>query len=113
MAFAGIFQPFARLRWIRFGFLMRAVNSRAAFPFRKQTLAPLPFANRTITSVACSALRENCSELSLARLMCLNRFSHFLHRARCSSRDIKPPFPQSAHLGDLGQRKSTMLDSVQ
>jgi hypothetical protein len=35
MAFAGIFQPFARLRWIRFGLLMRAVNSRAAFPFRK------------------------------------------------------------------------------
>src|SRR6476660_6825387 len=34
MAFAGIFQPFARLRWIRFGLLMRAVNSRAAFPFR-------------------------------------------------------------------------------
>jgi hypothetical protein len=31
MAFAGIFQPFARLRWIRFGLLMRAVNSRAAF----------------------------------------------------------------------------------
>jgi hypothetical protein len=27
---AGIFQPFARLRWIRFGLLMRAVNSRAA-----------------------------------------------------------------------------------
>jgi hypothetical protein len=23
MAFAGIFQPFARLRWIRFGLLMR------------------------------------------------------------------------------------------
>jgi hypothetical protein len=36
MAFAGIFQPFARLRWIRFGLLMRDVNFCAAFPFRKQ-----------------------------------------------------------------------------
>ena len=36
MAFSGIFQPFERLRWIRFGLLMRTVNSRAAFPFRKQ-----------------------------------------------------------------------------
>jgi hypothetical protein len=25
MAFAGIFQPFERLRWIRFGLLMQAV----------------------------------------------------------------------------------------
>jgi hypothetical protein len=42
MAFAGIFQSFARLRWIRFGLLMRAVNSRAAFPFRKyrQSFSP-------------------------------------------------------------------------
>jgi hypothetical protein len=36
MAFAGIFQPFARLRWIRFGLFMRSVNSGAAFPPRKQ-----------------------------------------------------------------------------
>ena len=34
MAFAGIFQPSARLRWIRFGLFMRHLNSRAAFPFR-------------------------------------------------------------------------------
>jgi hypothetical protein len=54
MAFAGIFQPFARLRWIRFGLLMRdrKFSRRFSIP---QTTAPLPFANRTITSVACSA----------------------------------------------------------
>jgi len=41
MAFAGIFQPFARLRWIRFGLLIPSLNSRAAFPFRKQRPSPL------------------------------------------------------------------------
>jgi hypothetical protein len=29
MAFAGIFQPFARLRWIRFGLLMRTIRDNA------------------------------------------------------------------------------------
>jgi hypothetical protein len=36
MVFAGIFQPFERLRWIRFGLLMRTAKSRVALPFRKQ-----------------------------------------------------------------------------
>jgi len=35
MAFAGIFQSLARLRRIRFGLLMWAANSRAAFLFHK------------------------------------------------------------------------------
>jgi hypothetical protein len=56
MAFAGIFQPFARLRWIRFGLLMRDRKFSQRFSVPQTTaLAPLPFANRTITSVACSA----------------------------------------------------------
>jgi hypothetical protein len=54
MAFAGIFQPFARLRWIRFGLLMRAVNSRAAFPFRKQP----PLANRKDLPRTLNLMRE-------------------------------------------------------
>jgi hypothetical protein len=56
MAFAGIFQPFARLRWIRFGLLMRDRKLSRRFSVPQTTaLAPLPFANRTITSVAWSA----------------------------------------------------------
>jgi hypothetical protein len=56
MAFAGIFQPFARLRWIRFGLLMRDRKFSRRFSVPQTTaLAHLPFANRTITSVACSA----------------------------------------------------------
>jgi hypothetical protein len=56
MAFAGILQPFARLRWIRFGLLMRDAKFSRRFSVPQTTaLAPLPFANRTITSVACSA----------------------------------------------------------
>jgi len=70
MAFAGIFQPFARLRWIRFGVLMRDRKFSRRFSVPQITpLAPLPFANRTITSVACLVFRENCSEISLPRLM--------------------------------------------
>jgi len=34
MAFAGIFQPFARLRWIRFGLLMPDRKFSRRFPFR-------------------------------------------------------------------------------
>jgi len=45
MAFAGIFQPFARLRWIRFGLLMRHRKFSRRFSVRQTTaLAPLPFA---------------------------------------------------------------------
>jgi hypothetical protein len=56
MAFAGIFQPFARLRWIRFGLLMRDRKFSRRFPVPANNgLSTLPFANRTITSVACSA----------------------------------------------------------
>jgi len=51
MAFAGIFQPFERLRWIRFGLLMRAVNSGAAFSVPQTTaLASLAFANQILNS---------------------------------------------------------------
>jgi hypothetical protein len=56
MAFAGIFQPFARLRWIRFGLLMRDRKFSRRFSVPQTTaLAPLSSANRTITSVAYSA----------------------------------------------------------
>jgi hypothetical protein len=55
MAFAGIFQPFARLRWIRFGLIMRDRKFSRRFSVPQTTALPLPFANRTITSVACSA----------------------------------------------------------
>jgi len=56
MAFAGIFHPFARLRWIRFGLLMRDRKFSRRFSVAQTTaLAPLLFADRTITSVACSA----------------------------------------------------------
>jgi hypothetical protein len=56
MAFAGIFQPFARLRWIRFGLLMRDRKFSRRFSVPQTTaFAPFAFANRTITSVACSA----------------------------------------------------------
>jgi hypothetical protein len=45
MAFAGIFQPFARLRWIRFGLLMRdAKFSRRLSVPQTTALAPVPFA---------------------------------------------------------------------
>jgi hypothetical protein len=37
MAFAGIFQPFAWLRWIRFGLFKRAVNSGAGLRSHRQT----------------------------------------------------------------------------
>src|SRR5438094_2475307 len=51
MAFAGIFQSFARLRWIRFGLLMRERKFSPRFSVPQTTaLAPHPFANRTITS---------------------------------------------------------------
>jgi len=41
MAFAGIFQPFARLRWIRFGLLMRDRKFSRRFSVRQTTaLAP-------------------------------------------------------------------------
>jgi len=51
MAFAGISQPFARLHWIRFGLLMRDRKFSRRFSVPQTTaLAPLPFANRTITS---------------------------------------------------------------
>src|SRR6185369_264765 len=55
MAFAGIFQPFARLRWIRFGLLMRdrKFSRRFSIPQTKG-LAPFLLAKRTITSVECS-----------------------------------------------------------
>ena len=43
MAFAGIFQPFARLRWIRFGLLMRDRKFSRRFSVPQTTaLAPLP-----------------------------------------------------------------------
>jgi hypothetical protein len=56
MAFSGIFQPFAQLRWIRFGLLMRdrKFSRRSSVP-QTTALAPLSCANRTITSVAYSA----------------------------------------------------------
>jgi hypothetical protein len=42
MAFAGIFQPFARLRWIRFGLLMRDRKFSRRFSIPQRTaLAPL------------------------------------------------------------------------
>jgi hypothetical protein len=50
MAFAGIFQPFARLRWIRFGLLMRDRKFSRRFSVPQTTaLASLSSANRTIT----------------------------------------------------------------
>jgi hypothetical protein len=56
MAFAGIFHPFARLRWMRFGLLMRDREFSRRFSVPQTTaLPPLSSANRTITSVACSA----------------------------------------------------------
>jgi len=56
MAFAGIFQPFARLRWIRFGLLMRDRKFSRRFSVPQTTaLAPFPSPTGTITSVACSA----------------------------------------------------------
>src|SRR5438094_768820 len=43
MAFAGIFQPFARLRWIRFGLLMRDRKFSRRFSVPQTTaLAPFP-----------------------------------------------------------------------
>jgi hypothetical protein len=46
MAFAGIFQPFARLRWIRFGLLMRDRKFSRRFSVPQTTaLAIRPFAN--------------------------------------------------------------------
>jgi len=56
MAFAGIFHPFARLRWMRLGLLMRDSKFSRLFSVPQTTaLAPLSSANRTITSLACSA----------------------------------------------------------
>jgi len=50
MAFAGIFQPFARLRWIRFGLLMRDRKFSRRFSVPQTTALPsLSSANRTIT----------------------------------------------------------------
>jgi hypothetical protein len=42
MAFAGIFQPFARLRWIRFGLLMRdrKFSRRFSVPQYRQSISP-------------------------------------------------------------------------
>jgi hypothetical protein len=55
MACAGIFQPFARLRWIRFGLLMRNGKLSRRFSVPQTTaLAPVP-SHRMITSVAYSA----------------------------------------------------------
>jgi hypothetical protein len=39
MAFAGIFQPFARLRWIRFGLLMRDCKFSRRFSVWSMALA--------------------------------------------------------------------------
>jgi hypothetical protein len=39
MAFAGIFQPFARLRWIRFGLLMRDLKFSRRFSVWSMELA--------------------------------------------------------------------------
>jgi hypothetical protein len=50
MAFAGIFQPFARLRWIRFGLLMRDRKFSRRF-FRSANNG----FTTTISSVGCSA----------------------------------------------------------
>jgi len=44
MAFAGIFQPFARLRWIRFGLLMRDCKFSRRFSV-PQTTALAPFSS--------------------------------------------------------------------
>jgi hypothetical protein len=58
MAFAGIFQPFARLRWIRFGFLMLDHKFSRRFSVPQTTaLARLSSANRTITSVRCPTFK--------------------------------------------------------
>jgi hypothetical protein len=40
MAFAGIFQPFARLRWIRFGLLMRDRKFSRRFSVPQTTISP-------------------------------------------------------------------------
>jgi hypothetical protein len=40
MAFAGIFQPFARLRWIRFGLLMR--DRKIVVPLFRSANNPFP-----------------------------------------------------------------------
>jgi hypothetical protein len=51
MAFSGIFQPFARLRWIRFGLLMRDRKFSRRFSVPQTTaLAPLPFANPDVSN---------------------------------------------------------------
>src|ERR671918_2498732 len=53
MVFAGIFQPFARLRWIRFGLLMRDRKFSRRFSVPQTTALPsLSSANRTITPVS-------------------------------------------------------------
>jgi hypothetical protein len=47
MAFAGIFQPFARLRWIRFGLLVGDRKILAPlFRSANNGLSLFPFANR-------------------------------------------------------------------
>src|SRR5947207_10851329 len=73
MAFAGIFQPFARLRWIRFGLLMRDRKSSRRFSVPQTTaLAPLPFANRHDyfgRTVARASVEEHMANYQAARAL--------------------------------------------
>ena len=62
MAFAGILQPFERLRWIRFGLLMRAVSSGAGllllnFYVRLLTFYPVLLEIKRSASVANESTR--------------------------------------------------------
>src|SRR5215472_837441 len=59
MAFAGIFQPFARLRWIRFGLLMRdrQFSRRLSVP---QTMA---FITSAATAAEGDAIRDSDSRV--------------------------------------------------
>src|SRR5205823_12392067 len=105
MAFAGIFHPFARLRWIRFGLLMRDRKFSRRFSVVQTTaLAPLLFADRTITSDACSDFLKNSSEISLPRSMRYNWFAYCLSRRRYFLADILRRLVLRQHTEEISSR---------
>jgi len=67
MAFAGIFQPFARLRWIRFGLLMRDRKFSRRFFVPQTTVSPHPRHRDVANDEIEGALRDLAQALDAAR----------------------------------------------
>src|SRR5262249_17771534 len=75
MAFAGIFQPFARLRWIRFGLLMRDHKFSRRFFVPQTTALAIPFLSQPRRVLRSCSSRRTIGQQALS---VVDPFDHFV-----------------------------------